>query len=104
MNKKRRPIDVYITRDSILDDVYIYPAEVGIRKFHGCVAWGAAWLESADTTFLTARRNSKSAKCLSPYECRERFGFYPRRGTAWLVEYNAKGKMKKSKVDIDFSD
>ena len=100
MKKKE---DVFVTRDSILSDVIVYPATVGIRKFHGCIAWGAAWKESSDTTHLSARRNSRMAKFLSPCTCRKRYGFYPEAGTAYLVEYNAKGKIKKSEVDIDFS-
>lgn len=102
MKKTKRPIDVYVTRGSYMDHVRIYPAKVGIRKFHGCVAWGAAWCENYATPDLT-RRGTRSAKRITPDECRTRFGFYPRPGTAWLVEYNAKGKMEKSKVDIDFS-
>ena len=103
MNKKKRPIDVYVTRDSYMRCVYIYPAIVGIRKFHGCIAWGAAWCKTDDRTSLSARINAKQAERLDEPQCRTRFGFYPSKGTAWLVKYNAKGKMKKSKVDIDFS-
>lgn len=102
---KRKQIDVYVTRDSALYYVYVFPAKVGIRKFHGCVTWGAAWNESVDTVFLTARRNSKLAEGLGEAAFRNRFGFYPRPGTAWLIEYTPKGKMKKpKKVDLAFSD
>ncbi len=100
MKKKQ---DVFVTRDTILSAVHIFPATVGIRKFHGCIAWGAAWCETYDMITLSARRNAKRAKRLNESECRARFGFYPHKGTAWRVEYDAKNKMKKSKVDIDFT-
>ena len=90
---------VYVTRDSDDDYVCVWPADVGIRKFHGCTVWGAAWLENMRTTKLSDR-GRKYAKYLDEYQCKKRFGFYPRAGTAWWVS----GKGRKSKVDIDFSD
>ena len=99
MAKKK---DVYITRSTYRHVVVIFPATVGIRKFHGCVAWGAAWHKAFNTERLRARCQ-RWAETISFGDCRERFGFVPRSGTAWLVEYNAKGKRKKSKVDIDYS-
>ncbi len=101
--RKKKNIDVYVTRDSCLETVWLFPHAVGIRKFHGCVAWGAAWQEERDTTHLSSTGRAKAER-LTKGECKDRFGFYPHKGTAWLVEYNAKGKMKKSQVDIDFSD
>ncbi len=101
MNKKKH--DVYVTRTTYMDHVRIFPAKVGIRKFHGCVTWGAEWKERCCTNRLT-RRGTKCAERVYPTECRARFGFFPREGTAWLIEWDAKGKMKRSKVDIDFSD
>ena len=100
--KKKRKADVYVTRDSGSSLVDVFPATVGIRKFHGCVVWGAAWCETYATLALS-RTRKRFAECLTPDECRSRFGFYPRAGTAWFVKYSATGKMKKSKVDIDFT-
>ncbi len=90
--------NVFVTRNSFAEYVLVYPAYVGIRKFHGCIRWGAAWQKNRSTSRLSPRGN-KYAKCLIEQECRELFGFYPRAGTAWYV--NAKGK--RTKVDIDFS-
>ncbi len=98
----KRQANVYVTRNSYYHTVYVFPHRVGIRKFRGCTQWGAAWCKKHATTWLSNRR-TKSAECLSPHECRERYGFYPGEGTAWLVKFDAKGKMKKSKVDIAFS-
>ncbi len=105
MNKKQRKKkqDVFVTRGSFMNFVRIYPATVGIRKFHGCVAWGAAWCDEHSSVQLT-RRGIKVSETIHAEGCRARFGFFPQSGTAWLIEYNAKGKMKKSKVEIDFSD
>ncbi len=103
MDKKKRPIDVFVTRDSGESDMLVFPATVGIRKFHGCIEWGAAWSSFSVTEHLYPRRMGR-AKWLDEEQCRCRFGFYPRAATAYLIEYNAKGQMKKSKVDIDFSD
>ncbi len=99
MGKKK---NVFVTRDTVLCRVFVYPERVGIRKFRGCVAWGAAWSKDHDTIRLR-KTGPKRAESLSPHECRERYGFYPLKGTAWLVEFDAKGKMKKTKVDIEFS-
>ena len=89
---------VYITRDSYSDYVWVFPATVGIRKFHGCIAWGAAWCETYDAIALS-QENRKRAEHLDKHPCKKRFGFYPRAGTAWYI--NSRGK--RSKVDIDFS-
>lgn len=102
MNEKKK--DVYVTRDTYEDFVRVWPATVGIRKFHGCIAWGAAWRETDFTDLLYGRKNAKSrAGIFLPSACRKHYGFYARPGTAWLIEYDAKDKMKKSKVDIDFT-
>ncbi len=95
-NKIMKP--VYVTRDTYDCDVDVWPAYIGIRKFHGCVEWGAAWSEDESTMRLSSK-GRKYAELLTDLKCRERFGFYPREGTAWYV--NAKGK--RTKVDIDFS-
>ena len=95
---------VYVTRDTeslsqIENFVNVWPATVGIRKWNGCIWWGAAWAKNYWTLslFSTGR---KFAQHLNKDECHKRFGFYPRPGTAWWVS----GKGKRSKVDIDFSD
>ncbi len=89
---------VYVTRDSTRDVVEVWPVTVGIRKFRGCIIWGAAWCKDRYTACLFPKRRG-SAEYLSLVKCRRRFGFYPRAGTAWYV--NSKGK--KSEVDIDFT-
>ena len=89
---------VYVTRDSLRDYIEVWPVTVGIRKFRGCVIWGAAWCEDRYTSFLFPENRGR-AKGLDTYECRRHFGFCPRAGTAWYV--NTRGK--RSKVDIDFS-
>jgi len=92
---------VYVTRDSHDDCVEVWPATVGIRKFHGCVAYGAAWYKNRATGFLTPATSwNRYVKELNESGCRKRFGFYPKAGTAWYV--NTRGK--RTKVDIDFSD
>lgn len=96
--------DVYVTRGTCQDDeIDLWPATVGIRKFHGCIQWGAAWQPNHMVYELNKNTKKQTGIC-TLVQCKKRFGFIPRRGTAWLVEYNTKGKMKKSKVDIDFSD
>lgn len=99
MAKKK---DVYVTRDTCVSRVEVYPHAVGIRKFHGCVQYGVAW----DGEFASRklyRKGKGTAELLDSSDCRKRFGFFPRRGQAWLIEYTAKGKMKKTKVDLAFS-
>jgi hypothetical protein len=92
---------VYVTRGSYGAYCQVWPAIVGVRKFHGCVVWGAAWKSTSYTHFLFKRSDSwRRAAIMSKSECRKRFGFYPRPGTAWWVS----GKGRRSKVDIDFSD
>ncbi|KKN73483.1 hypothetical protein LCGC14_0400580 [marine sediment metagenome] len=89
---------VYVTRDNHDIDVEVWPATVGIRKFHGCIMWGAAWRkESADYSLYSEKVGM--SEDISKSECRKRFGFYPAKGTAWYI--NSRGK--RSKVDIDFS-
>ena len=90
---------VYVTRDSGRDWAEVYPATVGIRKFHGCVVYGAAWNKKFPDCSLYPQKH-KLSESLNITDCRKRFGFYPRAGTAWYI--NTRGK--RSKVDIDFSD
>ena len=109
MKKKRKKIVkeyVYVSRDSSETVVEIYPATVGLRKFHrlsasgkfrGHVIWGAAWHKEFAVRILDKMFMIFSDR-LTKYECRKRFGFYPRKGTAWFVN----GK-KRTKVDINFS-
>ncbi len=89
---------VYVTRDTYETYVDIWPATVGIRKFYGCAVYGAAWSKNKYTIHLYPR-SAKKVEFLSKSECQQRFGFYPRAGTAWYI--NTRGK--RSKVDIDFS-
>ncbi|KKL45842.1 hypothetical protein LCGC14_2351590 [marine sediment metagenome] len=88
----------YVTRDTCEHCVQVFPAAIGIRKFHGCVEWGAAW-QKKWATVLLRRRGKKETLFLTPDECCKRFGFYPRKGTAWDID----GK-KRKQVDIDFTD
>ncbi len=93
----------FVTRDSGSSFVEVWPATVGIRKFHlffaDCVQfqWGAAWSRNYVTGYLFRTRH-RTAEVFDEQDCRKRFGFYPRSGTAWFVS----GK-KRTKVDIDFS-
>lgn len=98
MNKRERKESeyCYVTRDTCSYDVEVYPASVGIRKFHGCVQFGAAWNSSGAIGFLKKEGNSEPVTSLSRYECRKRFGFYPRKGTAWDID----GK-KRTRIDMD---
>lgn len=89
---------VYVTRSSEDVDVEVWPETVGIRKFHGCTEYGAAWNSSAATGQLSSDGTEYST-CLLPGGCRRRFGFYPRGGTAWHVS----SKGRRTKVDIAFS-
>ena len=90
---------VYVTRDTLESCAEVWPATVGIRKFHGCLQYGAAWCTTQATGSLYLK-SLQSSKYLTKAECRKRFGFYPRKGTAWYV--NSRGK--RSKVELDFSD
>ena len=90
---------VYVTRDTYSDCIKVRPETVGIRKFHGCIEYGSAFEKGYATIYLYPRKEGL-AKILSKPECKERFGFYPGKGTAWYV--NTRGK--RTKVDIDFSD
>ena len=55
-------MDVYVTRDSYTIIVQVWPATVGIRKFHGCVEYGAAWNKSFSTSRLSPVER-RSAEC-----------------------------------------
>lgn len=84
---------VYVTRDSGSRLIDIWPRLVGIRAFPGCVVYGAAWNSQAWTTRLYTNGMVRYVKRLNAAECRERYGFYPRKGTAWWVP--VKGKRKQ---------
>lgn len=88
---------VYVTRSSYSSLVRVFPATVGIRKFHGCIEFGAAWNKHYVTGYLF-KSGYTGVQCLNRLECQARYGFYPSPGTAYYVD----GK-KKEKVDIDFS-
>lgn len=90
-------MDVYLTRDTLGRYVYVWPATVGIRKFHGCVVYGAAWNKDGCTRGLYLRGN-EYAEYLLPSDCLRRFGFFPEEGEAWLIE----GK-KRTQIYLAFS-
>ena len=97
--------EVYITRDSYMDSAEIWPYKVGVRKFQEVgtfpkVAYGAAW--SVQPTCCLYKNGKSVSKLLTPKECRKRYGFYPRKGEAWLVR-ETKNYWYWTKVDIDFS-
>ena len=91
--------NVYVTRGT--HDIYveIWPDTVGIRKFHGCIKWGAAWYENEKTVYLNSKMTKESAFLINPH-FKNKFGFIPRKGTAYHID----GEGKRTKVDIDFSD
>lgn len=43
---------VYITRESYQKTVDVWPATVGIRKFHSCISYGAAWNKTRSEVLL----------------------------------------------------
>ncbi|MHC4121970.1 MAG: hypothetical protein ACYSSI_00220 [Planctomycetota bacterium] len=83
---------VYVTRDTS-GCILVWPVHVGIRKFHGCVMYGAAWREDNYVDRLSSRKNAKRAECLSGDMCCKKYGFCPRVGTAWHI--NSRGKRKQ---------
>ena len=95
---KVKTTNVYITRDTISGIVDIWPETVGIRKFHGCIEWGAAW--NTNWAIIRLYNNQKTcALWVTVFDCKEFFGFITRPGTAYYI--NSKGK--HTKVDIAFS-
>ena len=95
-----KDFDVYITRDTsdygvafIWEDV-----EVGITKWHGCIQFGSG----SNTTNCTTIEGEKEIDIV---ECRKRYGFTPRLGTAYNV-YTKNGKIVRKRVDteIEFCD
>lgn len=90
--------NVYVTRDSGSEFIEIWPDTVGIRKFHGCIEWGAAWCASHRTSHLY-RTSPRLTGWMHKFYFKREFGFIPRKGTAWHID----GKGKRTKVDIDFS-
>ena len=95
---------VYLTRDKYGSlpkcRIEVYPAVVGIRKFHGCIQYGAAEHESrCNATFHNERGHLEVAKKLTEDDCHVQYCFIPEPGTAWYVDE----KGKHSSVDIAFS-
>lgn len=91
-------MDVFVTRDIKNSFAEVWPASPGIRKFKSVdngPYYGAAWKSTGATIYLT-RAKTDVAKELTPVQCRKRFGFFPRKDTAWLIE----GK-KRTRVDQD---
>lgn len=89
--------DVYVTRNSGNGRVQVWPADVGIRKFHGCVEYGAAW-DKENANIFFGKRSYECSASFTLFWCKLLFGFRPKEGEAWLIE----GK-KRTKVGIDFS-
>lgn len=90
--------DVYVTLDTYGVYINIWPATVGIRKFHGCCQYGAAWNAKEPRGLLT-KYGRKYSMSVTKNQCQEWFGFYPFPGEAWFVP--AKGK--RVKVELKFS-
>ena len=90
---------VFLTRDTVRVNVEVWPVTVGIRKFRGCVVYGAAWNKENNSSMLFPTGHTM-AEDLGRSECRKRFGFYPSKGTAWYISESG----KRTKVDLDFSD
>ena len=87
--------EFYVTRNTTLPKIVVYPAHIGIRKFHGCVQYGAA-----SSSFQARQIFGKNGwgMWLDFSDCKYIFGFVPKPGEAWLVEGN-----KRTKVDIEFT-
>lgn len=97
MAKKVNHFDVYVTRDTNQwYDVSIWPAELGIRKWHGCVQYGNA---KDDTKCDFSGRS-----ILSIEECKIQYGFIPKKECAYNVYTTPSGKIKIVKVNLEFSD
>ncbi|KKK87243.1 hypothetical protein LCGC14_2755190 [marine sediment metagenome] len=90
---------VYVTRATYSRFVEIWPATVGIRKFHGCVEYGAAWSEDCGTGQLY-EDDIERADWADELTCQKRYGFCPGRGTAWYIDQNG----KRTRILLDFSD
>ncbi len=87
--------EFYVTRDTESAIVKVWPAHIGIRKFEGCIAYGAGYYSTYASDDL-----GTYGLCmyLDLVDCKYIFGFVPKSGEAWLIEGN-----KKTKVDIEFT-
>jgi hypothetical protein len=95
--KKEKSFDVYVTRDTFqYDMVTVWPAELGIRKWHGCVEYGNA----NDGN----RCDGSGGKVISTQKCESLYGFVPEKEEAYNVYTIVPGRIKIVKVDIRFSD
>ena len=88
---------VYVTRASFSSFIRIWPANVGIRKFHGCVMYGAAW-DDEECNYRLTPNGERVVKSVYNYEFLEAHGWCPKPGEAWFVD----GK-KHTKVDLEFT-
>lgn len=89
----------YVTRDTVGCKVRVWPAEVGIRKFHGCVEYGAAYNEAFRSGW---KGNKKLYDYISTKECKKRFGFTPDKEKAYDIDGSRKQQIKE--VILEFSD
>jgi len=91
--------NVYVTRDSGCYSINIWPDEIGIRKFHGCVQYGAAWQENYCSKAFFKASYETGPSILYTNGFKQAFGFLPRSGQAWHIN----GKGKRTKVELAFS-
>lgn len=86
---------VFITRDTDNDSVEVYPAVIGIRKFHGCLQYGAACnITAADSSWPGGY-----IVYLDEEECIEKYDFFPKEEEAWYIPEQGTPVL----VDIEFS-
>ena len=89
---------VYVTKDTDCSHAEVWPATVGIRKFHGCVQYGAAWSKNRCNGALYSDKPGFCER-LTEAECQERYGFYPSIAGAWYIAENG----KRTRVSLAFS-
>ena len=88
---------VYLTRDTYSSYIKVWPATVGIRKFHGCVEYGSAHCSNSTTGYLDG---GKYVKIISQLVCKRRYGFCPKKGEAWYISQTG----RRYKEELAFSD
>lgn len=88
----------YLTRATKAGFVEMWPEEMGIRKYKGCVYYNSATeVEgSNDCCYFEDMDIPVSL-------CQEMFGFVPKCGEAWHIKPNGKGGIRKQRVELAFT-
>ena len=85
LKKKKMFESVYVCRDTYCSKALIIPADIGIVKLEGCVAFYPATKIDGDYG-----NENDCDEWISYPACRGRYGAIPSKGTAWLVEEGRK--------------